>query len=136
MIDTTFIGEDGADYWYDLGFVDSQHALRRQTDLQWTELTAAWSMQSLEWQDRLAYILGADSATREVDLLVDMYVLGPRDTVLRAAETLRTIPVERVRDAAFRRLAGRPEASDAIGARVSVNPLLELLAASVENRRS
>lgn len=136
MIDMTFIGEDGADYWYDLGFVDSQHALRCLKDSQWKELTAAWPTQSLEWQDRLAYILGAASATREVDLLVDMYVLGSRDTVLRAAETLRTIPMERVRDAALRRLADRLEASDAIGARVSVNSLLELLAASVENRRS
>ncbi len=134
MIDKTFFGEDGADYWYDLGFVDSQHALRCLTDSQWKELAATWSTQSLEWQDRLAYILGADSATREVDLLVDMYVLGPRDTVLRAAETLRTIPMERVRDAALRRLAGRLEASDAVGACVSVNSFLELFAA--ENRRS
>jgi len=127
VVDLTFIYEDSTDYWYDEGYRLAQNVLHNLSASQWDELCAAWASQSLEWQDRLAYILGDGPASREVDLLIDMYLIGQADVVLRAAEILRGLALEHVRTAAVRRIGDPEDVLSAARRAGSVNELLELL---------
>lgn len=99
MFDPSFIDVTSVDYWYDHGYEQAQDALQRFDDEQWTTLRASWSLQSVEWQDRLAYILGANESPREYSLLMEMYQHGSQEVRLTAAETLRSLTLNVVVDA-------------------------------------
>ncbi len=89
MIDPLFIDEISSDYWYDEGLDYSRAVLTAFTDYEWAELSVLWPTQSLEWQDRLAYILGFNPLTREAELLIKMYRTAARTVALTALENLR-----------------------------------------------
>ena len=127
MIDLKLIEEGCVDYWYDEGYAHSQSELHQLSASQWKELCAIWAEQSLEWQDRLAYILGEGPMPREVDLLVDMYLSAQPDAALTAAESLRSMAVEHVRAAAVHRLSDPKDARSAVRSDASTNELLRLL---------
>lgn len=96
MFDSSFIDVTTVDYWYDVGYEQSQDALQRFNDEQWSALRASWCLQAVEWQDRLAYILGANESPREYSLLMDLYRLGPQELRLTAAENLRSLALNLV----------------------------------------
>lgn len=96
MFDPSFIDVTTVDHWYDLGYEQSQDALQRFDDEQWNNLRASWCLQAVEWQDRLAYILGANGSPREYSLLMELYRLGPQEVRLTAAETLRSLALNLV----------------------------------------
>ncbi|WP_139140251.1 hypothetical protein [Variovorax boronicumulans] len=96
MFDPSFIDVATVDHWYDFGHEQSQNVLQRFDDEQWTALRAGWCLQAVEWQDRLAYILGANGAPREYSLLMELYRLGPQEVRLTAAETLRSLALNLV----------------------------------------
>ena len=96
MFDPLFIDVTTVDHWYDLGYEQSQDALRRFDDEQWTALRANWRLQAAEWQDRLAYILGANGTPREYSLLMELYRLGAQEVCLTAAETFRSLALDLV----------------------------------------
>jgi len=128
MIDFSFIDVTSVDYWYDEGYVQSQRALRRLTGSEWEGLARGWRSQSLEWQDRLAYILGDGLELRESELLVDMYAAGPPDVAMTAAEGLRSMPLEHLRTAVARQqLSGGATCRDWEHC-ASANALLKLVA--------
>lgn len=99
MFDPSFIDVTTVDYWYDLGYEQSQVALQRFDDEQWTALRASWCLQAVEWQDRLAYILGVNGSPREYSLLMELYRFGSQEVRLTAAETLRSLALNLVVDA-------------------------------------
>lgn len=96
MFDSSFIDVTTVDHWYDLDHEQSQDTLQRFDDEQWTDLRASWCLQAVEWQDRLAYILGANESPREYSLLMELYRFGPQEVRLTAAETLRSLPLDLV----------------------------------------
>lgn len=91
MLDPSFIDVTTVDHWYDLGYERSQNALQRFDAEEWTALRADWHLQTVEWQHRLAYILGANGSPREYALLMELYRRGPHEVSLTAAETLRSL---------------------------------------------
>lgn len=96
MFNSSFIDLSTADYWYDLGFQQSAHTLQRFSNVEWAELLASWNTQPLDWQERLAYILGAGETTREYQLLMVMYRLASQEVRLTAAENLRALSLNDV----------------------------------------
>ena len=96
MFDSSFIDVKTVDYWYDVGYEQSQEALQRFDDEQWSALRANWCLQAVEWQDRLAYILGANESPREYSLLMELYRLGSQEVRLTAAENLRSLALNLV----------------------------------------
>ena len=96
MFNASFIDLFTADYWYDFGFQQSAHTLQRFSNEEWAELLANWRTQPLEWQDRLAYILGDGETTREYELLMVMYRLAAQEVRLTAAENLRALSLSDV----------------------------------------
>ena len=96
MFNSSFIDLSTADYWYDLGFQQSAHTLQRFTNEEWAELLASWNTQPLDWQERLAYILGVGETTREYQLLMVMYRLASHEVRLTAAENLRALSLNDV----------------------------------------
>lgn len=101
MIDPRFIDEVSVDYWYDEDFLQSRNVLRAFSDSQWHELSQLWQLQSQEWQERLAYILGDSLLLREATLLVNMYRTASPSIALSAAESLRNMDVLTIREAIF-----------------------------------
>jgi HEAT repeat protein len=85
---------DAVDYWWDSGFLESQRRLQRLSDDEWGELRQIWPLQSTQWQERLAYMLGDPAIPREVELLVAMFTNGSREVSLDAASALRHIQFE------------------------------------------
>lgn len=128
MIDFSFIDVTSVDYWYDEGYAQSQRALRCLTGSEWEGLARAWASQPLEWQDRLAYILGDGLELRESELLVDVYVAGHPDVAMTAAEGLRSMSLEHLRMAVARRLLSGSAACRDWEHCASANELLQLVA--------
>ena len=91
MFTPSFIDLSTLDHWYDLGFQHSMVTLQRFSDEEWADLLASWRGQPVEWQDRLAYILGDGEAASECKLLLEMYRCAPQEVRLTAAENLRSI---------------------------------------------
>lgn len=96
MFNPSFIDVTTVDHWYDFGYEQSEDALQRFDDEQWIALRANWCLQAVEWQDRLAYILGANESPREYSLLMELYRRGPEEVRLTAAETLRSLALNLV----------------------------------------
>lgn len=122
MIDFAFIDVATVDFWYDHDYARSQHTLRQFSGPEWKELAKEWASQSLEWQERLAYILSDGVESRESDLLVDMYVAGTPGIAMSAAEGLRSMPLEQLRAAILRRRPSHEATRSA-----SANELLRLI---------
>lgn len=77
------------DYWYDVGFFESQRRLIALTDVEWAELVCTWQAQPIEWQERLAYILGDENVPREIELLTKMSASEFKEVAFTASEALR-----------------------------------------------
>jgi hypothetical protein len=97
MFDFSFIDESLTDYWWDEGLLQSHAQLSKFSEVEWKELAVSWQLQSEEWQDRLAYILDDPSSPRHVGLLLFMLKKGGNVVSLRAAEVLRGMPFEIVK---------------------------------------
>jgi hypothetical protein len=118
---------DAVDYWYDDGFLESQRRLALLSDEEWGELLQIWPLQSAEWQERLAYILGDNAFPREVELLVAMFAKGSRDVSLDAASALRQIELERLKSLLVSAWVVQGIATESLLKCTSVNELLNTI---------
>lgn len=98
MFDPSFIDTSSViDYWYDEGCVISQRSMQAFDDRQWSYLADHWKMQSEEWQERLAYILGGNA--REAGMLLSMCRADSNEVRMTAKESLRDMPFDMVLEA-------------------------------------
>ncbi|MBC3916517.1 hypothetical protein H8L32_03375 [Undibacterium sp. CY18W] len=127
MIDPDFIDELSVDYWYDEGFQFSIHTLQNFDECEWQELSVLWNSQSIEWQERLAYILGDGAVEREANLLINMFCRADKQVSLGAAESLRGMDFILIKQAA-QYLTYGDSLSIELAKCESTNELLKMLA--------
>ncbi|BBB63815.1 hypothetical protein UNDKW_5542 [Undibacterium sp. KW1] len=127
MIDPGFIDGHSVDYWYDHGFEFSVRKLKKFDDYEWQELSVLWSSQSMEWQERLAYILGDGAVEREASLLINMFCLADKQVTLGAAESLRDMDLKVLKQVA-QSLASDHDLSIELAKCESTNEVLKIFA--------
>ena len=122
MFDLSFIDTSSTDCWYDDGCVISQRSMQAFDDRQWNYLADHWQMQSEQWQERLAYILGGNA--REAGILLAMCRANSNEVRMTARESLRDMPFDVVLEALC---AFTGTSSRAIQGCASVNDVLAAL---------
>lgn len=127
MFDPHFIDEVTIDYWYDEGFRQSQEALANFTESEWKNLFQSWKMQSEEWQERLAYILGDGNSIQHTELLFYMLREGEKNISLSATESLRSISLEAGKQACISHAKNLAISTSEIEECDSINKLIELV---------
>jgi hypothetical protein len=131
VIDLALNVEGSVDYWYDDGFLESRRRLRLLCDDEWEELKRLWPNQVVEWQERLACILGAEGAVREIELLLDMFTKDASLVSLDAADALRSIAFEPLLRAVRSIWAAHGWRVEDLSDLRSVNELLNMLRAEM-----
>lgn len=96
--------------------------MRAFDERQWSYLANHWQMQSEEWQERLAYILGGNA--KEACILLAMCLADSNEVRMTAKESLRDMPFDIVVEAL--RTFTAPS-SRAIQRYASVNDILAAL---------
>lgn len=123
MFDPSFIDTSSIDdHWYDEGCVIAQQSIEVFDDRQWSHLAENWRMQSKDWQERLAYILGGSA--REAGILLAMCRAESNEVQMTARESLRDMPLDMVLEA-LRNFTG--SSSQAPQRYASVNDVLASL---------
>jgi hypothetical protein len=94
---TTTLCRYEGELWYEFGVPQTRTLLAGFTAREWRELSEVWRQQPGEWQDRLAYVLGAGNLRYEVPQLMRMIVEGEKEVALTARDSLRNIGAEKVK---------------------------------------